>query len=393
MKKLKVSDIKKGDRFSKPVYLDKDTVLVSSQSPITENDLERLRKFGISEVFCDGEKINSVKDDANPLRLGEEKLPFLDQSEDGMRLKVIYDKITHNRYEFDSIYVESLQEVQTAYKLIAEGKSFEIQKFRTVAERMVDFTKGNFQTVAIYLTTNSQNGYYLYHQVVNSTFYSLMLSCYLDYSRPKMIDLCLAGLMADAGMALIPSHISEKGTVYDENDTKTVKKHTLVGYQVLTQKIKLKNTLAIIALQHHENYDGSGYPQRLATNSIEEFARIYAISDNYAALTSRRPYRKAFLPHEAIKKMIGELVNKFDLKLVRLFLNVLSMYPLGSYVELSDGRIGMVIESNRDKPIRPSVRIIKESGGQKIRTLQFCNLGLDVQLYIVKPVDVMEANQ
>ena len=63
------------------------------------------------------------------------------------------------------------------------------------------------------------------------------------------------------------------------------------------------------------------------------------------------------------------------------------MYPLGSYVELSDGRIAMVLDVNKDEPIRPSVRIIKESNGEKVKTLQFSNLGTDLQLYITKPVD------
>lgn len=392
MKKISVGSLKKGDRFSKPVYLDKDTVFISSNTPISEADLERLSKFGISEVYSDGTKLESLSHQSSANKFKEDKLPFLDQSDDGLRLKLIYDKVTHNRYEFDSIYSESLDTVQTAFKLIAEGKSFEIHQLRNVAEKIVDFIKSNTSETPIYLATTSQVGYYLYHQVVNSTFYSLVIATSLEYSRPKLIDLCLAGLVADIGMAMVPSHISEKTSILEENDRKAVMKHTLVGYQLLTQRVKLKNSLAMISLQHHENYDGTGYPQRMSGNSIEEFARIYSIADNYSALTSRRPHRVAGLPHDAIKKMISEIVSKFDLKLVRQFLNILSMYPLGSYVELSDGRVGMVIDVNRDKLIRPSVRIVKESNGEMVRTLQFCNLGLDLQVYIVSAVDSKTVN-
>lgn len=388
MKKISVNSLKTGDRFSKPLYLDADTVFLSSNTPLSESDLERLQKFKIAEILTEGAKID--KEDFSVMgltKITDDKLPFLDHSDDGLRLKLIYDKIVHNRSEFDSIYLEALEEVQVAYKLLAEGKSFEIQKFRIIAEKMVDFARGNLQQIPIYLSTNGQNGHYLYHQVVNATFYSLVMSVALEYSRPKMIDLCLAGLMADIGMALIPAVVSEKASGHDENDRKYVMKHTLVGYQLLTQKVKLKNSLASIALQHHENFDGTGYPQKINSVSIEEFARIYSIADNFCALVSRRPHRVPFLPHEAIKKMIGEMVTKFDLKLVRLFLNLLSMYPLGSYVELSDGRIGMVIDTNKDKPIRPSLRIITEPHGGKVKTLQFCNLAMDLQVYIVHPVD------
>jgi HD-GYP domain-containing protein (c-di-GMP phosphodiesterase class II) len=390
MKKIDVSSLKRGDRFSKPVYLDPDTVFISSNSPITESDLERLTKFGIKIVYSDGNKIEEPPIEALAKHT-DDKLPFLDQSEDGMRLKVIYDKIIQNRYEFESIYSNALDIIQKSYKIVAEGKSVEIREFREVAEKMCDFTKNNSQ-VLIYLNSANTSSYYLYHQAVNATFFSLLIGLNLDYSRPKLIDLALGALMADIGMVLIPSNTSEKTSALDENERKIILKHTLVGYQILTQRIKLKNSLAVISLQHHENFDGSGYPQRLNGNGIEEFARVYSIADNFAALISKRPHRPALLPHDAIKKMIGEMVTKFDLKMVRLFLSIQSMYPLGSYVELSDGRIGMVLDVNKDKPIRPSVRIIKESDGQKVKTLQFSNLANDLQLYIIKPLDPKQAN-
>ncbi|MCZ8239350.1 MAG: HD-GYP domain-containing protein [Leptospiraceae bacterium] len=385
MKKIDVSSLKKGDKYTKPVYLDPDTVFISSNSPISEADLDRLTKFGIKEVFSDGTKIiEETEEKVN--KFSDDKLPFLDQTEDALRLKVIYDKIIHNRFEFDSIYGHALDIVQKSYKIIADGKSIEIREFRDVAEKICDYVKGNSQ-ISVYLNSYNQNNNYLYHQVVNSTFFAVVIGMNMDYSRPKLIDLALASLVADVGMLLVPNNISEKTGILDDNEKKIIFKHTLVGYQVLTQRIKLKNSLAVVSLQHHENFDGTGYPQKISGNSIEEFARIYAIADNYSSLISKRPQRPAFLPHEAIKKMIGELVTKFDLKMVRLFLNIQSMYPLGSYVELSDGRTAMVLDVNKDKPIRPSVRIIKESNGQKVKTLQFSNLGTDLQLYITKPIE------
>lgn len=384
MKKIKVTEIKKGDRFTKPLYLDKSTVFLPSQTPVTEGDLERLKKFNIIELYCDGEK---VQPESAVVVSSEDRLPFLDSSEEGLRIKLIYDKITHNRHEFESLHRECSLEIQQFYKLVADGKSFEIQKFRSVAEKMVDFTKANSDIIGVYLNTLPQTSNYLPNHVTNATFYSLMIASILEWSRPRLIDLCLGSLMADIGMVFVNDFILSKPTQLDENELREVKKHTLVGYQVLTQKIKVKHSLAVICLQHHENYDGSGYPQKLSSNSIEEFARVYAIGDTYSALVSKRPHRKPYLPHQAIKMMIGELINRFDLRLVKLFLNTLSMYPLGSYVELSDGRIGMVIESNPDKPIRPTVRILKESNGQSVKTLQFSNLSKDTQIFISSPVD------
>jgi HD-GYP domain-containing protein (c-di-GMP phosphodiesterase class II) len=386
MKRIAVSSLKKGDKFSRPVYLDADTVFISSNSPVTESDLERLAKYGITEVFTEGNLLPVDSGERPQSKSVDDKLPFLDQSEDGLRLKVIYDKITHSRYEFDTLYYDVSSVIRTSFQMIREGKNVEIRDYRNVAERLADFYKSNSQA-AVYLNSKFVGEEDLIHQATYATFFALLLATQLEYSRPKLIDLALASMVADVGMTTIPGNIVEKSNRLDENEKKVIMKHTLMGYQILTQKVKLKNTLAIVALQHHESYDGTGYPQKMSGAAIEEFSRVFTIADTYAALISKRPYRNPYLPHEAMKLMIGEMVNKFDLKLVRMFLNMLSMYPLGSYVELSDGRIGMVVDVNKDKPIRPSVRIIKESGGNKVKTLQFVNLAQDLQLYIVKPVD------
>jgi HD-GYP domain-containing protein (c-di-GMP phosphodiesterase class II) len=157
---------------------------------------------------------------------------------------------------------------------------------------------------------------------------------------------------------------------------------------VLTKTYKIKNSLATIALQHHENYDGTGYPQKLRKQEIEEQACIYTIADNFCALTANRPWRRKFQPYDAMKTMISVTMNKFDLNLLRIFLNKISMYPVGSFVELSDGSIGQVLDANNAKMLRPSLVIVREADGMIPRAgANYTNLVLENQLYITKAID------
>ncbi|WP_426502940.1 HD-GYP domain-containing protein [Leptospira interrogans] len=391
MKKFAVSELKPGMRFSEPVYLDKENLFITSNTPVTDSDLDRLNRFGIQEVMTAGELLQLESQyDPNVLETSLDDMIVNTVVDDELQpLKAVYDNLNRIKITFGNLFRESTQIIQDVFKKTMDEKPLEVTPVREIAERLTDFVRSN-QNISYLILANNPPGYYLYNQIANSTFYSLILGKLLEYSRPKMIDLGISCLLADIGMSKVPAVISEKNEQLTDEEFKTIMKHTILGYQILSQKMKLKNNLAIVALQHHERYDGNGYPQKLAGNAIEEQARIYSISDNFSALVTNRPHRKKILPHEAIKSMISMDVGKFDLKLVRTLLNHLSLYPVGSCIELSDKRIGVVLGPNLDKPIRPFIRIIKDEYGKMVRNLILVDLLKETNLFISRPVDLQE---
>ncbi|TGK08695.1 HD-GYP domain-containing protein [Leptospira fletcheri] len=389
MKKVSVAELKPGMRFTKPVYLDKENLFITSNTPITDSDLERLKRFGITEVLTHGDPLQINTDPEFLETQIEDVILSTIVDEDLLPLKGIYDNLNRIKIQFSSLYKATFNVVQDVYRKAAEEKTFEYGPIRDQAEAMADFVRTHSNLSYLILGMNNP-GYYLYNQITNSTFYALIIGKLLDYSRPKMVDLAISCLVADVGMTKVPATISEKTDQLNDEEYKSILKHTIIGYQILTQRIKIKNSLAVVALQHHERYDGKGYPQKLAGASIEEAARIYAIADNFSALITNRPHRKRILPHEAIKSMISMDVGKFDLKIVRTFLNHVSLYPVGSCVELSDKRIGIVLSSNPDKPLRPSIRILKDEYGTFVRHLILVDLVKENHLFIVKALDLQD---
>ncbi|TGN08266.1 HD domain-containing phosphohydrolase [Leptospira ilyithenensis] len=388
MRKIPIQDLAAGTKFNRSVYLDKDTVLVSSGQPITQQDLDRLKQFGISFVLTDGELVTereSAKPGAENSNYLDTNLPLSHNDETSARGKYILDKANGNKVEFTALFKDCFELVQKTYRSASEGKYTEIREFRDIAERITDHVKSNPQ-LPILLFAHSHSGYYLYSHICYATFFSILLGTYLEFSRPKLIDLAIAAIFADMGMVTVPEEVSEKKTALTELDHKTIKRHPVTGYQILTQRLKLKNSLAIVALQHHEAVDGSGYPQKITSNEMEELTRVFMIADQFSAMIATRPYRPAFLPYDAMKLMISVNVNRFDLKMVRLFLNKLGMFPIGSGVLLSDNRTGIVIDSNKDKPLRPVIRITKDVEGNRLRLLEFVDLMIDLNTYIQKAI-------
>lgn len=295
MKKFAVSELKPGMRFSKPVYLDKENLFITSNTPITDSDLDRLNRFGIQEVMTAGELLQlDAQSDLNVLETNIEDMIVNTFVDDELQpLKAVYDNLNRIKISFGNLFRQSTQVIQDVFKKTLEEKPLEVAPVREIAESLTDFVRSN-QNISYLILANNPSGYYLYNQIANATFYSLILGKLLEYSRPKMIDLGISCLLADIGMSKVPSSISEKNEQLSEEEFKAIMKHTILGYQILSQKMKLKNNLAIVALQHHERYDGNGYPQKLAGPAIEEQARIYAIADNFSALVTNRPHRKKF---------------------------------------------------------------------------------------------------
>ncbi|MCB1177039.1 MAG: HD-GYP domain-containing protein [Leptospiraceae bacterium] len=384
MKIIKVSDLKPGIKFTKPLMLDRENVFINANVVLTDGDISRLNKFGFTEVMTNGDLIEGGKTSSNQ---GWNDAPLSDP--DKQALKDIHYNIIKTKDEFYRVYKDAFDSVQAFYKKVAEDKPSETNQIRQAAEQIVDYIKMNPNFSFLLLFYNVE-GFYLYNQSVKATFYAVLIAAALEYSRPRLVDMAFSCLLADVGMAKIPPNISEKNGTLNEEEYKVIKKHPLFGYQVLTKTYKLKNSLATIALQHHEAYDGSGYPQKLRKQEIEEPTCIYTVADNFAALTSNRPWRRRFQPYDAMKTMISVTMNKFDLNLLRVFLNKISIYPVGSYVELSDGSIGQVLEANNAKMLRPSLVIVKDPEGNTPNTgigENYINLVLENQIYITKGVD------
>ena len=383
MKVINISELKVGSKYTKPLYLDKESIFINANTAVTEADIIRLNKFGFKEVLTSGDLVEEVA--SSNLILDTNAFPTSDHDFKILQLKNTYLQIQKHIPNFETVFKDSFVVMQALFRKISEDKAFDINPVRDVAEKLVDHVKSN-NHLCYCLVSHKPNGYYLYNQVVYSTLFALLIGYLLEYSRPKMIELAISGLLADIGMAKIPSVISEKNSTLNEEEFKVIKKHPLFGYQILTKVLKLKNTLGLVALQHHENFDGTGYPQRIQKKEIDEFARVFTIADNFAAHILDRPWRKSLLPYEAMKNMISLNTNKYDLGFIRLFLNKIAMYPIGSWVELSDASRAVVIDSNPNKPLRPSLMVVRNANGMKLKDNTFVNLSEEDKIYITKAI-------
>lgn len=201
---------------------------------------------------------------------------------------------------------------------------------------------------------------YTYNHSLGVAILSIAIGLSLALNRNELYDLSLCALLHDLGKVKIPIEIIAKPARLTTEEYNIVKLHPVFGAQfIVHQKYATKNICGGV-LTHHERFDGTGYPNGLAGNSIPLFGRIISVADVYDALTSSRPYRDPSSAPEAIEYIMGGSGKIFDIQVVSAFLKKVSPYPVGSCVELSNGKKAVVIRQNEFNPLRPVVQLFED---------------------------------
>jgi HD-GYP domain-containing protein (c-di-GMP phosphodiesterase class II) len=193
---------------------------------------------------------------------------------------------------------------------------------------------------------------------LNVAIIALFIGKFLNLSKEELLILGLGALVHDLGKLKIPAEILHKPKKLDEKEFLIVKKHPVDAKKILEEQAKLNNNKSqLIAFQHHEKINGSGYPLGLGSKEIDFFSQITTVADIYEALTSDRPYRKGLPVSEVIEYLMGNAGYRLNMEVVEAFVRHISPYQVGDLVRLSDGREAIVSELNPVLPFRPKVRI------------------------------------
>ena len=262
-------------------------------------------------------------------------------------------------------------------------------------EQAADFLVENiikFPLLVMLLRYSQFSSNWTIRHLVHATAYGILFAKALGYSRIEIRNVAAAMLTMDIGMFAIPSSIREKDKSLEEEEVNLIKKHPLLSYRLLystnsTKSIKMAN----IALQHHEAYDGSGYPRGLKGKNIDQDAMLAKICDAYAAMLEKRPFRKRVLPALALKNILANANGRFDPDILHIFEKGISTYPISSFVKLSDGSIAMVIAFHPQKLASPILRLMRDPQKRRYPELQFMDLAYESTIQIqeaIAPISV-----
>lgn len=198
---------------------------------------------------------------------------------------------------------------------------------------------------------------YTYRHNVAVGILSTLLGKWLKMKPEDLSQLTIAATLHDIGKISVPAEILTKPGPLTDEEFQIMKKHTTYGYEMVRDTVGTNHNQALVALQHHERMDGSGYPFGVLGNRITDFSKIVAICDIFHAMTSDRFYRKASPLYEVLIQMQESVYGKLDPYICRVFIDKLMQSMIGNEVELTDGRTGRIVMILSHDPLRPLVNI------------------------------------
>ena len=222
---------------------------------------------------------------------------------------------------------------------------------------------------------------------IEVTFASLKLGKGRGYDTKKLLKLGLAAFFQNLGMCEIPQEILKKKGKLNGKEVKMVRSHPEVCARMLSQLGERYKWLQEIVLQVHERSDGSGYPRGLRGPEISEMASIIGLCDTFLAMIKKRPYRDKIMRPDAVRFIIREAKGQFPPGILKVFLNQISLFPINTYVRLNNKSIGRVVSTDRNQPLRPTVELLYDGQGRRLKEKEIVKLSEHPLLHIVETVD------
>lgn len=338
MRLLSVDAIESGQVLGKPILGPKGNVLLQVGVSLTPAYIRRLKQMDVTYVFIQDPETYDIE-------VNETVAPEV-QREAVTKIERVYHKMLDPRQNT---------------KVIESGEIGE--QFSQIFKLMFNSLSKD-KTFLINLNTIYSSDSYLYTHCMNVGTMACILGMARGFNEDRIKKLGLGAMLHDIGKLSISQDILNKPGTLTEEERAEVERHCELGYNILVKQATVPTTSAHCALQHHEKFDGTGYPRKLKGTEIHEFGRILAVPDVYDALTSNRVYRKAILPHEAAEFLFAGSGTHFDPDFVQLFMKHINIYPNGLSVELSNGVAGVVARPNPETLQRPVVLVLTEEGHQ-----------------------------
>lgn len=311
MRFVKTDELKPGMVSIKNIYNENNVKLLGKNTPLTSIIIEKMKQIGYEGIF-------------------------------------IYDQYS----DFEEI-TEIIDESQRM-KMLSALKTLNIDKIVYFSGEIVDAL---LEQTDICLDFNELRNYHnsTYEHSINVAMLSVSCGIGLGLNNYQLNELALSAMLHDIGKECIPLEILDKPDKLNEAEREIINYHPQFGYDMLKDNTNITSTVRVSVLEHHENYDGTGYPRGLKGDEIYLYARIIHVADVYDALCSKRSYKKDYDPAESIEYLMSNCGTMFDVDIVSTFLKYVVVYPVGINVKLSNGEVAHVIKNRSQYVLRPVV--------------------------------------
>ena len=333
------------------------------------DDVRKVREIGVTEIYVDTGR--GLDPDALPAPDAPESAPEPGPQHTApapAEAPAVHTpaKAASSFERARALHREANQIVRDMLGDIRLGKQIEMEKVEPLVGRIVDsiFTQ---QDALLPLARLKQHDNYTFQHSVSVCALMTAFARTLEVPHETIREIAVGALLHDVGKARVPDEILNKPGKLTDAEFDRMKSHVVQSKIILQATPGISPIALDVAAQHHERFDGSGYPNKLAGQGISLYGRMGAIVDVYDAITSDRVYHKGMAPTEALRKLLDWSAKHFEPRLVKAFIRSVGIYPTGALVRLESKRLAVVQAQHADKPMQPTVKVIFHTAGHYLR--------------------------
>ena len=382
---IKIEEIKTKAK-NKDIYLDNEFLALNKYIEINDDDINRLKKWNIDKVYIeDGDTQIENKTNAD------------------------FGKFLRDYKVFKKIYFNLIKKVRNCLGGYRHNNLVNIKELNEIIDESLDIINRNLNSVIqLFNIVNLPKADEYYIRSLNVSMISMIIGLSIKLSEDRVKKLGIGAMLYDIGLVKIPDSILSKVIEkFSLEEYTEIKKHTVYGYKIIKDSFRLEEDIATISLTHHEFVNGKGYPRGITGDKIHLYAKIVAISHSIEkTMKSRRieltnkksdgnksifnlmleksssNKKKDVYLSDAIKEIQNNVNIKYDPVIVKAFIGVFTIYPIGTIVLLNDNRKALVFATNSKFNIRPIIKIVSNEEGNFIENGEVINLTENNKLFI-----------
>ncbi|AIN92996.1 HD domain-containing phosphohydrolase [Treponema putidum] len=413
LKKIKTADLKIGERFSAPVFFDDGrNMLLLRGTPLSDDELNTLKRWKIQYVVTAGdpvpegetlddeiaeldeiEEVEAVED-AEEIEEDKEEYPIngtkikrseIEEISADCILKLTKDSRSMQLY---TEYLEIIKKIEKIFENFKARQPVDNMPVSYHAKELIELVRKNPPLCVGFILGTELEEDSLARSSVNTAILTIILSEALDLPKNRINEITIAALLHDIGMMKIPQKILNKTDTLTDVEKQAVAAHTAYGYRTAMSELMYTREIALSIMQHHERWDGKGYPNGLSGKEIDIGARIITVADAFVAMITPKPYRDLMLGYQAMKNLLADNARIFDPEIIKVMIRSIGIYPIGSIVLMNDASLARVVKSSPEAPIRPFVRVLIDATGEVLNEdSEPLDLKKNKNLFIVRAID------
>ena len=411
MNSFNIEGLKPGTFFTSDVMLDKTFLLLTNSIPLSEGMIKALQDWDFKQVFSDGtlsssaiatnisqnttdidieeleNSVNSPKSNVTTEKFSAEELNAAKKALENAETIDIDDIGNEPKIDTEAsrlsvvtnIYNDYLNYISYVYTRYATHKELNYEELSSKVKDLCVFIKENRRFVLRILqsTQEPKAKEFLVSHSMRSTVYAITIGMQLRLPLSNLVELGVSCIVHEIGMIRLPPQLYMTERALNASDKKMIFTHPIISYNIL-QEFEFPLKVCLGALEHHERENGTGYPNHLPSEKISIYAKIIAVACSFEAITAPRHYKDAQSSYEAMVDMLKNNKQFYDENVIKALLYSLSLFPIGGYVYLSNGKIAQVVDVNPENPKNPVVQLVSTVKGAKQDTIQTSDTGIRI---------------